>query len=128
METFSGFITSEDDFVDPIIGVDPSQDTRKMILMKPMARAGLGLAVQEESVWKFYYFSGNFATSINPTFNGDGGQLAAWNIVLNTKKRDHISVTVTGFLKGDGATNPAEDADGIYYPIITVNTIVENQQ
>ena len=97
-----------------------------MILMNLMARSGLGLAVEESDGWKFYYFSGNMATTINPAFDGTGGQLTAWNIVLNTKKQDHISVTVAGTLNGDSATNPGPDADGIYYPVITVNTMVEN--
>jgi len=125
-ETFTGFITAEDDFVDPQIGVDPSKDTRGMILMNLMARSGLGLAVQESGSWEFYYFSGKFATTINPAFDGTGGQLMAWNTVLNTKKQDHIAVTVTGTLNGDSATNPGPDADGIFYPVITVNTMVES--
>jgi hypothetical protein len=126
LTTFAGFITSEDDFVDPQIGADPSKDTRGMILMLAMARSGLGLAVNEPTGWKFYYFSGQFATQINPAFNGSGGQLAAWNIVLNTKKQDHISVTVTGTLDGSSATNPSGDADGIYYPVIQVESMAED--
>ena len=126
INTFVGFITAEDDFVDPQIGVDPSKDTKGMILMLAMARSGLGLAIQEPSGWKFYYFSGQFATAINPVFNGSGGQLVAWNLVLNTKKQDHISVIVTGSLDGSSATNPSGDADGIFYPVINVETIVEN--
>jgi hypothetical protein len=127
VETFNGFITSEDDFVDPEISPDPSRDSRAMLLMEAMARSGLGLAVHAADGWHFYYFSGNFATSIHPSFNGGGAQLDAWNILLNTKKIDHIAVTVTGFLDGTGATNPSGDADGLYYPVISVNTMVETQ-
>ena len=94
--------------------------------MNAMARAGLGLAVHETEEWRFYYFSGTFATTIFPAFNGTGAQLDAWNIVLNTKKNDHIFVTVTGYLDGRSATNPSGDADGVYYPVIEVSTIVEN--
>ncbi len=126
VQTFTGFITAEDDFVDPQIGLDPSTDTRGMILMNLMARSGLGLAVREGGGWKFYYFSGTIATTIYPAFNGTGAQLDAWNIVLHTTKNDHIGVTVTGILKGDAATNPGPDADGIYYPVLSVLTLVEN--
>jgi hypothetical protein len=125
LQTFNGFITSEDDFVDPMIGTDPSKDTKGMILMNAMARSGLGLAVKTAEGWKFYYFNGDFATTIFPAFNGDGGQLDAWNVVLKTAKQDHISVMVTGLLDGKSATNPSGDADGIYYPVITVQTIAE---
>lgn len=126
LQTFNGFITSEDDFVDPVIGADPSKDTRGMILMNAMARSGLGIAVSTPGGWKFYYLSGDFATTIVPAFNGTGGQLDAWNIVLKTTKQDHISVVVTGSFEGKNATNPSGDADGIYYPLITVQTISES--
>jgi hypothetical protein len=126
VQTFVGFITSEDDFVDPQIGADPSKDTRGMILMEAMARSGLGIAIDYQGGWQFYYLSGDFATTIRPAFNGTGAQLDAWNIVLNTKKKDHISAVVTGLLDGTRATNPGGDADGIYYPVIRVDTIVEN--
>ena len=73
LQTFSGFITSKDDFVDPQIGADPSRDTKGMMLMNAMARSGLGIAMHAAEGWKFYYFSGNFATTIFPSFNGIGG-------------------------------------------------------
>jgi hypothetical protein len=126
LQTFQGFITSEDDFVDPVIGADPSKDTRAMILMNAMAQSGLGMAAQEAGVWKFYYFSGKFATTIFPAFNGTGAQLDAWKIVENTQKKDHISVIVTGSLEGKTATNTGGDADGVYWPVITVSSIVES--
>ena len=126
LQTFQGFITSEDDFVDPVIGTDPSKDTSAMILMNAMAQSGLGLAVRESEGWKFYYFSGDLATTIFPAFNGTGAQLDAWNIVDRTQKKDHISVKVTGWLDGRTATNTGGDADGIYWPVITVNSMSEN--
>ena len=125
LQTFSGFITSEDDFVDPQIGADPSRDTKGMMLMNAMARSCLGIAMHAAEGWKFYYFSGNFATTIFPSFNGTGAQLDAWNIVLKTNKQDHISITVTGSLDWKTATNPSGDADGIYYPVINVQSIAE---
>ncbi|AOZ80403.1 bacterial Ig-like domain-containing protein [Clostridium pasteurianum] len=131
-QTFTGYITTEDDFVNPRIGgIDPSSDTKSMILMKTMARSGLGIAVRENNGWKFYYLDGKFATDNNDgadgkwKFDGTDSQLDAWNLVQNTTKASHISVTVTGELTEDKATNTGSDADGIYYPVIKASSIKE---
>lgn len=132
IQTFTGYITTEDDFVNPKIGgVDPSTDTKSMILMKTMARSGLGVAVKEGDGWKFYYLDGKFATDNTSgtngkwAFDGTGSQLDAWNLVQNTTKANHISVTVTGELTGGTATNTGSDADGINYPVIKVSSLKE---
>ncbi|AGK98927.1 bacterial Ig-like domain-containing protein [Clostridium pasteurianum] len=126
VQTFTGYITTEDDFVNPKIGgIDPSTDTKSMILMKTMARAGLGIAVKENNVWKFYYLDGKFATDNTSGADGTGSQLDAWNLVQSTTKADHISVTVTGELTEDTATNTGSDADGINYPVIKASSLKE---
>lgn len=132
VHSFTGYITTEDDFVNPKIGgIDPSTDTKSMILMKTMARSGLGVAVKESDGWKFYYLDGKFATDNTSgtdgkwAFNGTGSQLDAWNLVQNTTKANHISVTVTGELTGDTATNTGSDADGINYPVIKASSLKE---
>jgi uncharacterized protein YjdB len=131
-QTFTGYITTEDDFVNPRIGgIDPSTDTKSMILMKPMARSGLGIAVKGNDGWKFYYLDGKFATDNTSgpdgkwAFDGTDSQLNAWNLVQNTTKANHISVTVTGELSGDKATNTGGYADGIYYPVIKASSLKE---
>jgi hypothetical protein len=124
LQTFTGYITTEDDFA-----ANLGEDTAYMIYMKPMAESGLGITFQQNGTWVFYYFDGTIASgSTKPwAFNGTGSQLAAWNIVGNQvdngKARYPVPVIVTGSLNGDTETNPGLDADGINYPVIAVETI-----
>ena len=126
--TITGYITTEDDYAMKL-----GADTAGMINMKVMAMSGLGITTQKaDGSWEFYYFNGNFSSgdSINGkwAFNGTAAQLDAWNIVLsiaaNTPKAP-VPATVTGILKGDTNTNPGNDADGLYFPVLTVSSIVQ---
>ena len=124
--TFIGYITTEDDFAMKL-----GADTAYMIDMKMMAMSGLGITRQmPDGSWEFYYFNGNISKgdSVNGkwVFSGTAAQLDAWNLVLavvaNNPKAS-VPVTVTGIVKGDTMTNPGMDADGIYFPVITVSYI-----
>jgi hypothetical protein len=126
--TITGYITTEDDYAMKL-----GADTAGMINMKVMAMSGLGITTQKaDGSWEFYYFNGTFSSgdSVNGkwAFNGTAAQLDAWNIVLsvaaNTPKAP-VPVTVTGVLKGDTGTNPGNDADGLYFPVLTVSSIVQ---
>jgi len=124
-QTFTGYITSEDDFVEPLY-----KDTAGMIFMRLMARSGLGITFQQpDGTWAFYYFNGQIASGNEQpwSFNGTGAQLSAWNIVVKQVKsggaNNPVPVTVTGTLNGDKETNPGPDADGRYFPVITAARI-----
>lgn len=131
-QTWSGYITSEDDFAAGL-----GADTASMVHMKKMAMSGLGITFQQDGKWVFYYFDGAIATDNNPddtsaadddwVFNGTLSQLKAWNIVAeaaNKNPKAPVPVTVTGMLNGNTATNPGPDKDGLYFPVITVSSMV----
>ena len=128
--TIKGYITTEDDFAAKL-----GADTAAMIHMRMMAASGLGITRQKaDSTWEFYYFSGTITSGdkVNGTwtFNGTGAQLDAWKIVTavaNESPDASVPVTVTGVLKGDTLTNPGMDADGLYFPVITVNSITQGK-
>lgn len=138
MQTFVGFLQDEDCFVqyvNPQTGVakeDPGDDSKTCLLMQSCAGSGYGITVkQADGTFKYYYFDGNFATGKKTTFAaGTGAQKTSWDICNNTKKQDHVTVTVTGTLSGTTRTNTnvtfPENKDGINYPLITVNSITEN--
>jgi hypothetical protein len=124
--TITGYITTEDDFATNL-----GADTAGMINMKMMAMSGLGITRKmNDGKWEFYYFDGKISTggTVNGkwAFDGTGAQLDAWNIVLAIAAKnpdDSVPVTVTGVLKGDTMTNPGMDADGLYFPVITITSI-----
>ena len=126
--TLKGYITTENDFVHNL-----GEDTAGMVYMRMMAQSGLGLTFQVDGKWVFYYFDGEFASyPENGTFNGTGSQRTAWNIVGEAVKNGgadkSVPVTVTGILKGDTRTNPGEDADGIHFKVITVESMTKNDE
>jgi hypothetical protein len=123
-QTFTGYVTTEDDFVASL-----HEDTAGMVDMKMMAESGLGLTFQQNGKWVFYYLDGTISGG-NPTpwtFNGTGSQLTAWNIVTaqvnSGGSNNPVPVTVTGILNGNTETNPGMDTDGISYPVITASSI-----
>lgn len=138
IQTFTGFLQDEDCFVqyvDPKTGAakeDPGNDNKTCLLMNSCAGSGYGITVkQANGTYKYYYFDGNFATGKGKSFiAGTGAQKTAWDICNNTKKQDHVTVTVTGTLDGSSRTNTnvtfPENQDGINYPVITVKSIIEN--
>lgn len=126
-QTWTGYITTEDDFAAGL-----GEDNAFMVYMKTMAMSGIGITYQQNGKWVFLYFDGTISTgnSKGPdgkwAFDGTGSQLKAWNIVadaLSRGKYDPVPVTVTGTLNGDTATNPGLDADGLYFPVITVSSM-----
>lgn len=129
--TFTGYITSEDDFA-----ADLGEDTAAMVYMRLMALSGLGITFQENGQWVFYYFDGSFSTDNSKdadgkwVFDGTGSQKKAWDIVAAQMaagdKFDPVPVKVTGILKGDEATNPGPDRDGLYFQVLTVTRIEAN--
>jgi len=124
--TFTGYITTEDDFAMKL-----GADTAGMIAMKMVAMSGLGITRQmPDGSWEFYYFNGNISKgdSVNGkwVFSGTAAQLDAWNIVLAVAvdhPKNSVPVTVVGIVKGDTMTNPGMDPDGLYFPVITVTSI-----
>lgn len=136
--TFTGILQDEDCFVqyvDPKTGIakeDPGDDTKTCLLMNACAGSGYGIIVkQKNGKYKYYYFDGEFATGNKQTFKpGTGPQLTSWQIAQNTKKEDHVTVTVKGVLKGNKRKNTnvtfAANRDGIDYPVIKVTSITEN--
>ncbi len=126
VQTFTGYITAEDDFAGGL-----GADTAGMVYMRMMAQSGLGITFQQNGKWVFYYFDGKIASyPKGGTFNGTGSQLEAWNIVGEAVRSGDASksvpVTVTGVFNGDTQTNPGEDADGLCIAVITVKSITKN--
>jgi hypothetical protein len=125
--TISGYVTTEDDFVAGL-----GADTSGMINMKMMAMSGLGITRKmDDSTWEFYYFDGAFSgggqVNGNWVFSGSGAQQDAWRFVTavaNISPDASVPVTVTGVINGDTMTNPGMDADGVYYPVLTVTSII----
>ncbi|MCI2201593.1 cell wall-binding repeat-containing protein, partial [Clostridium sp.] len=134
-QTFTGYITTEDDFA-----AELGEDTADMVYMKMMALSGLGITYQDkDGKWVFYYLDGDISTDNTDgadgkwKFNGTGSQLSAWNIVENQIKSNNgadkmkpVPVKITGILDGSTQTNPGPDADGIDYPVIKVQSITDN--
>lgn len=128
VQTFQGYLTSEDDFAD-----GKGQDTAQMVDMDTMARSGLGITFQSGGEWKFYYLDGNFATKNQKgsggswKFDGTGSQEQAWRIVeaqvKNGQGSEPVSVTVTGTLTGEKKSNPGSDQDGKSFEVISVQSI-----
>jgi hypothetical protein len=124
--TITGYLTTEDDFA-----ANLGMDTAMMVHMRKMAASGLGITRQRaDGKWEFYFFSGTITAGTPTTgwvFNGTGAQLDAWNIVTTAAagmgSMSPVKITVVGTLKGDTTTNPGSDADGLYFPIITVTSI-----
>ncbi|UZW13748.1 hypothetical protein OSC52_18220 [Clostridium pasteurianum] len=133
IQTFKGYITTEDDFAAGL-----KEDTASMIYMRLMALSGLGITFEQNGQWVFYYFDGNISTDNKGSdgkwvFNGKGSQLSAWEIVEAQVKENNgsnkmkaVPVTVTGILNGNTKTNPGPDADGKYFKVITVKSISKN--
>lgn len=119
----TGYITTEDDFAS-----GKGADTAYMINMSKMAASGLGITRQgTDGKWVFYYFSGSAKVNGVWTFNGTGAQLDAFNIVpaqYNKVQMAPVPATVVGVLKGDTATNTGTDADGFYFSVITVTSLI----
>ena len=124
--TVTGYITAEDDFANGL-----GADTAGMVYMKMMAMSGLGVTRQKaDGSWEFFFFDGKITTgeTVSGTwaFNGTGSQLTAWNITGEAAKvnpKASVPVTVVGTVNGSTATNPGMDADGRYFPVITVQSI-----
>ncbi|MFL0196763.1 cell wall-binding repeat-containing protein [Clostridium sp. WILCCON 0269] len=123
VQTFTGYIQDEDCFIS--YAPNYGDDTKMCLSMKSCAASGYGItALQSDGSYKFYYFDGNFATFADgKTFDGTGSQLSAWNLIQNTSKKDHVTITVTGTLKGDTKVSPN---DGKSYPVITVSSLRES--
>jgi sulfite exporter TauE/SafE len=133
VQTFTGYITTEDDFAASL-----KEDTAFMIYMRLMALSGLGITFQQDGQWVFYYIDGNIATDNKKyggewTFDGTGSQLDAWKLVEaqvkdnnGANKMKPVPVTITGTLNENIQTNPGLDADGKYFPVITVKSITKN--
>ena len=124
--TITGYLTTEDDFA-----ANLGMDTAAMVHMRMMAASGLGITRQRaDGKWEFYFFNGTISSGMPATgwtFNGTGAQLTAWNVVTTaaagTGAMSPVHITVVGTLKGDTTTNPGPDADGLYFPVIAVNSI-----
>ncbi|AGK98925.1 sulfite exporter TauE/SafE family protein [Clostridium pasteurianum] len=133
VQTFTGYITTEDDFATNL-----KEDTAFMIYMRLMTLSGLGITFQQDGKWVFYYIDGNIATDNKKhgekwTFDGTGSQLDAWKLVESQAKENNgvnkmkpVPVTITGILNGNTQTNPGLDADGKYFPIIVVKSMTKN--
>ena len=118
--TFTGFIQDQDCFVQ--YAPDYGADTKMCLLMHSCAASGYGItALQGDGTYKFYYFDGNFATYL-PWAVGTGSQLAAWNLCSNTKKSNHVTISVTGTLSGVTKVSPD---NGLSYPVLNVTSITE---
>ncbi|ADY57051.1 cell wall binding repeat 2-containing protein [Syntrophobotulus glycolicus DSM 8271] len=115
-QAFTGYIIDEDCFA--AMPDDPGSDTITCLRMAPCAASGYGIAVaQDDGAYQFYYLDGAFAPQAS------GGQEKAAALLKNTLKKDHVSIKITGTLKGDHKVSPS---DGISYPVITVSSLVEN--
>ncbi|UZQ50719.1 cell wall-binding repeat-containing protein [Clostridium kluyveri] len=123
VQTFKGYIQDEDCFIS--YAPNYGDDTKTCLSMKSCTVSGYGItALQSDGSYKFYYFDGDFATFADgKTFDGTGSQLSAWNLIQNTSKKDHITITVKGTLKGDTKISPY---DGKSYPVITVSSLTES--
>lgn len=127
-QTFTGYITSEDDFAAGL-----KEDTADMVHMRLMALSGLGITFQQDGKWVFYYFDGTFSTDNKKgadgkwSFDGTGSQLTAWQLVEQSVKsgkgKSPVQVTVTGIVDGSTRTNPGPDADGREFPSIKVESM-----
>ncbi len=114
VQKFTGFIIDEDCYINYS---DPGEDTKTCLLMSSCAASGYGIAVlQSDGSYKFYYFDGSFAPQAT------GAQAEAYKLIKNTLKKNQVSISVTGSLKGDTKTA----ADGKSYPVITVSSLTEN--
>jgi len=120
--TFEGYIQDEDCFIG--YAPDFGSDTRGCLLMHACANSGYGItALQSNSTFKYYYFDGKFSTFADKkTFDGTGSQLSSWKLINATKKKNHVTIKVTGTLNGDTKISPY---DGIKYPVITVTALEE---
>lgn len=135
--TYTGYIQDEDcfvGFVDPTTGKaeeDPGNDSRGCLLMKSCAGSGYGITVkQEDGTYKYYYFDGEFASGTKTNFVvGTGTQKAAWDLIQNTKKQNHVTIKVTGTIDGSKRTNTnvisTANQDDVYYPVIKVTSLEE---
>lgn len=133
VQTFTGYITTEDDFA-----ANLKEDTAYMIYMRLMALSGLGITFQQDGKWVFYFIDGNIATDNKKdngqwAFDGTGSQLDAWRLVEAQAKENNgvnkmkpVPVTITGTLNGNTQTNPGLDADGKHFPIITVKSMIKD--
>ena len=123
--SLTGIIIDEDCIVNYTRpGDDAGEDTKICLEMPTCATSGYGIAVrQSNNTYKFYYFDGAFATLNGKIFkNGSGSQLTSWNLVHNTKKKDHVTVAVTGIVNGNTKVSPY---DGISYLVLTVSSLSE---
>lgn len=127
VQTFTGYITTEDDFAAGL-----KKDTADMVHMKMMAESGLGITFQQGGRWVFYFFDGTITSGDGRdgsgawAFDGKGSQLSAWNLVAKQVKAGRGSqpaaVTVAGELTDSEATNPGSDKDGRKYRVIDVKS------
>jgi len=98
---------------------DPALDSKTCLMMPACAATGYGIAVpQSDATYKFYYFDGEFAPAAT------GAQTQAASLINEMTKTDHLYVTVTGTLNGD----ELKDANGISYPVLTVESLVESNE
>jgi sulfite exporter TauE/SafE len=116
-QSFTGYIIDEDCFV--MMPQDPGSDTKVCLRMSSCTASGYGIAVlQSDGSYKFYFFDGEFAPK------AAGAQVKAFNIISNTTKKDHVSITVKGTLTGD--TRTSQSGNAVSYPVIKVSSITEN--
>lgn len=106
---------------------DAAKDSRGCLLMKSCAASGYGITVpQADGSKKFYFFDGDFATNSGGTFTvGTGSQLAAWNLVQNSIRKNNFTVKVTGTF--DETEKNYTDKSGINhsFPVIKVASLSE---
>lgn len=113
-QTLNGYIMDEHCFIKKPV---PASDSKKCLQMPACAATGYGIAVlQDDGKYKFYFLDGAFAP------DATGAQLLAIDLVNETVKNDHISITVVGKLTG--ATQKA--SDGEVFPVINVSSLVES--
>lgn len=102
---------------------DPGIDTKRCLLMNMCIKSGYGIAVKKSNgKYEFYYFDGKFITDTK-TLNGTGGQNKAYKIVVKTKKKDHVTVTVKGKLTNE--TKPSLHLKKVNYKVFKVKEIKE---
>lgn len=121
--TFTGYIQDEDCFIQ--YAPNYGDDSKGCLSMRGCAKSGYGITVfRSDGTYEFYYFDGNFAKFSNGnSFDGTGSQLTAWNLIHDTSKQNHITVTVSGTLNGNTIVSPY---DGKSYPVIKVSSLIEN--
>ena len=106
---------------------DPAADTKGCLSMISCSKSGYGITVpQSDGSKKFYFFDGNFTTFADgKTFDGTDSQLAAWNLIKNTTKKNNVTIKVTGILEKAEKTYVNSKGESYSFPVLKVNTLAE---